>query len=61
MYDVLDQVHVNAVIKTYPDVPGTLPAVEDVVFATEPSRGTDDTLRWLLEGLSALQAEAASQ
>lgn len=56
-YDVMDQVFVTAIIKEYPSTPGTLPPTEYVLHATIPSRGLDDHLAWLREGLTALARE----
>lgn len=61
MYDVLDQVHVNAVVTEYPETPGTVPPVEIVLATTIPGTGTENVYRWLWEGLSALAGEAAAQ
>lgn len=61
MYDVLDQVHVNAVVTEYSECPGTAQPDELVLATTIPSTGTDNTYRWLWEGLSALAGEAAAQ
>lgn len=60
VYDVMDQIHVSAVITEYPSTPGTLPPIEYVLSATIPGRGEPEWRRWLLEGLGALAAEANS-
>lgn len=61
MYDVLDQVFVNAVVTEYPSTPGALPPVEYVFSAALPGRGEDDVRRWLWEGLTTLAGESAAQ
>lgn len=55
-YDVMDQVHINARVLTYPSTPGTEPPEVDVYAVTLQSRGHDDPTLWLWEALQALQA-----
>lgn len=55
VFDVMDQVYVNARVVTYPSTPGTEPPTVDVYATTLQSRGHDDPTLWLWDALQALQ------
>lgn len=61
VYDVLDEVFINATVMTYPDTPGTTPPERNVYAAQVISRGHQDDTLWLWDALQGLQALLDSQ
>lgn len=55
VYDVLDEVFVNAVIMEYPDMPGTCEPIRTVYCTKAIGKGQPDESVWLWEALQAMQ------